>query len=128
MISEAMVGAFLSTYISSFDDLSGTAMAAHYHQPSVMTRADGSVYCFASVESTRSILAELVKAYFHQGARQWQYEDLTVVPIGRRGALASVNWLMANENGALLKRWRHSYTLVESSAGLQILAAIYNAP
>jgi hypothetical protein len=128
MISDATVGAFLRGYRSSFDDFTGVAMAAHYHLPSVLTRADGSVHCLSNAESTRDVLAELIRTYFRQGARLWQYEDLCVVPIGSRSVLASVDWLMLDERRALLKRWRHSYNLIESPDGLRILAATFNVP
>jgi hypothetical protein len=128
MISSTEVNQFLQAYVSSFEDFSGATMAAHYHMPSVMTRSDSSVHCFSAIDSTRAALSVLVKAYFDQGAREWRYEDLEVVPIGNRSVLASVDWLMLDDQGALLKRWRHSYNLVDSADGLKILAATFNVP
>jgi len=128
MISELAVHQFLRTYLLSFGDLSGESMAAHYHLPSVMTRADGSVHCFLEAESARVTLSDLTKAYIAQGARAWRYENLDVVPIGRRSILASVDWHMLDSHEGLLRSWRHSYNLVESAEHLIILAATFNVP
>lgn len=126
MISDQQVREFLDDYIASFADLRGVNMAGLYSLPSVMTRADGSVYGFTSSEEARTTLARVTQAYWEQGARFWRFDSLATVPIGSRSVLATVEWHMLSADGSVLKRWRHSYNLIDTPLGLRILAATYN--
>lgn len=122
----AAVETFLREYIEAFLARDGARIAAMYNTPFATVRADGSIHAFNSQEETRSFFQRVADSYYQEGSRGWKYENLTVVPLGGRSVLATLDWEMRRADGGAIRRWRQSYAFVTAGAGLRVLASIFH--
>jgi ketosteroid isomerase-like protein len=121
-----LVKAFLKDYMDAFIACDGARIAHAYHAPCVTVRADGSIHSFQSENEIQSFFQRLADTYYRDGSRDWKYENLEVLPLGERSALATLDWEMRREDGSAIRRWKQSYNFVAVDGRLRILASTFH--
>lgn len=121
-----LVQAFLKDYIDAFNACDGVRIARAYNTPCVTVRADGSIHSFQSENEIQSFFQRLADTYHRDGSRGWKYENLEVLPLGERSALATLEWEMRREDGSAIRRWKQSYNFVAVDGRLRILASTFH--
>jgi ketosteroid isomerase-like protein len=117
---------FLTAYTQAFDARDGNQIAALYHAPCVTVRGDGSIHCLQSRGEVQAFFQQVADTYYREGYRSSRFQDLEVVAIGARSALASLERDLLPGDGTVLRRWNQSYNLVRVGDGWKILVSTFH--
>jgi hypothetical protein len=120
------VRGFFEEYNNAFASIDGNRIAALYHMPTVTMRGDASIHCLQSRDELARFFQGVADSYYKDGYRGGSFENLQVVPIGERSALATMDWVMRRGDGSLIREWRQSYNLVRVGNGWQILVSTFH--
>jgi hypothetical protein len=104
----------------------GDRIASLYHAPTVSMRGDGSIHCLQSHEELTRFFQGVLDTYKREGRASTAMQDLTVVPIGVRSALATMTWKMLRADGSTIREWRQSYNIVRLAEGWRILVSTFH--
>ena len=124
MVSE--IQAFFEEYTRAFETFDGNRIAALYHAPTVTMRGDGSIHCLQSRDDLAKVFQGVADTYYKDGYRSGTFNNLQVLPIGERSALATMDWDQRRGDGTLIKEWRQSYNVVRIGDGWQILVSTFH--
>jgi hypothetical protein len=92
----------------------------------VTVRADGSVHSFKTRAEVEEFFQGVADTYKREGEANARFYDLEVVPIGARSALITLTWEQLRKDNSVLKSWRHSYNVVRTADGWQILTSTFH--
>jgi hypothetical protein len=102
----AEVRAFFETYLETFDSMDSPRIAALYHAPTVTTRDDGSIHCLRTREEFVRFFQGVADTYGKEVYRSGAFSNFSVVPIGGRSALATMDWRLCRADGSVIRGWR----------------------
>jgi hypothetical protein len=122
---EGEISDFLNQYNEAWK-FDGDQIAKLYCVPTVTVRGDGSIHSFQSREEIARFFQGVLDTYRGEGAIGGTMQDLEVVPLGERSALATVTWQNLRADGSVAKQWRQSYNLLRFAEGWRILATTFH--
>jgi len=120
------VRAFFEEYNNAFASIDGKRIAELYHMPTVTMRGDGSIHCLQSRQDLSQFFQGVADSYYKDGYRSGTIANFKIVPIGRRSALATMDWEMWRGDGSLIRMWRQSYNVVQVDDRWQILVSTFH--
>ncbi len=120
--------AFMQQYTETFDTRRGPLIAELYHVPCVTMRADGSTHCFTSRAEIAQFFDSVAASYAAEGAQSGRFKDFSVIPMGGRSMLTTVDWEMVGAAGRVIRQWRQSYNLIRTAIGWQIFVSTIHTP
>jgi len=124
--SKEEVRRFLVAYNEAFETFDAQKITPFYHVPCITVRGDGSVHVFQAATEIEDFFRGVAQKYRGDGYRSGTFHDLEVVPIGGRSVLATLTWEQLREDNSILRKWRHSYNLVDIGKNWQILASTFH--
>ena len=118
---------FFDRFVAAFREFDGERIAQRYVAPYQAMHTDGSIRSFAEQREIGAYFQRVVDEYHAQGCRSCRYLDLELLPLGSRGALATVTWQLLDGQGGVLRSWRESYGLSRAEVGLRIFVSVDHA-
>ncbi len=115
--------AFFDAFVAAFSSFDGVQVVARYAVPGLAIRGDGNVQVLQSRPDLEAFFQQVLDTYHRDGCRACRYRDLAITPIGNRGLLGAVTWDLLRADGSVLKSWRQSYNLAQTSEGWRIVAS-----
>lgn len=115
--------AFFDAFVAAFSSFDGVQVVARYAIPGLAIRSDGNAQVLQSRPELEAFFQQVLDNYHRDGCRACRYRDLIVTPIGARSLLGTVTWDLLRADGSVLKSWRQSYNLAQTSAGWRIVAS-----
>jgi hypothetical protein len=119
--------AFFDQYRRDFDRSDWKAFRAHFHEPFVTVRGDGSVHFLPSHIEIEEFFQTVANNWRREGYNRFSTSNYAVVPLGKFSLLASFDWEMLREDGSLIRKWRQSYQLVSIERQRRVLASTFHA-
>jgi hypothetical protein len=120
------VRGFFEEYAKAFDSIDGNRIAALYHMPTLTMRGDASIHCLQSRKELARFFQGVADTYYKEGYRNGSFNNLQVVPIGGRSALATLDWELRRGDGSVIREWRQSYNVVRVGSEWQILVSTFH--
>ena len=107
----ATAEAYFDRFVATFSTFDGAEVAQLFAAPVVALRGDGSLISLSQRDDVTRYYQAALDRYQLDGCRSCRWSDLSVTRMGRRAVLAAVTWDLLRDNGAVLTRWRQSYSL-----------------
>lgn len=119
----AHAGQFFDEFVEAFKTFDGSTIAERYVAPYLAMHMSGAAEVFGSSADIGAYFQGIVNGYHARGCRSCRYRELSVVPIGRESAIATVIWDLLAADGAALETWRESYNLYRVDGRYRIYAS-----
>jgi len=120
------INVFFDQFVEDFPAFDGKVLATRYLAPYTAVSSDGDLWLCREYSDIVIYLQSLLDRHTSQGVVACRYEDLEYTEIGKSSFLVSVTWTMSGEENKLISKWRESYNLVKTDAGLKIFTSIDN--
>ena len=119
--------AFFDRYRRDFDSNDWKAFTAHFHEPFVTVRSDGSVHFLPSRVEAEKFFQTVADNWQREGYDRFSTTNYAVMPIGKFSLLATFDWEMLRQDGSLVRKWRQSYQLISVERQWKVLASTFHA-
>jgi hypothetical protein len=113
--------AFFAWYSERYVALDVAAVSEVYEAPLLAVR-DGVALHLADRRAVHEHLAWLMAAHAASGAVQADIVSLDATPLGTKGAIATVHWLVGDAEGALVEDFHTTYQLLRAGDDWRILS------
>ncbi len=120
------VESFFREYNDTFKTIDGRRIATLYHAPSLTLRGDGTFLLLDTQEAIEKFFQKVAETYSGEGYADGAFTNLTVVPIGGRSALATMDWTLLRRDGTPIREWRQSYNLLRTPDGWKIILSTFH--
>ncbi len=118
---------FFDEFVDAFTSFDGNKIAERYHVPFVAVHSDGSVETMQSVTEIAAYFQRFLDQYHTDGCRSCTYDNLDVIPVGDACLLATVTWLLQDEDMDTVTSWRESYNLLCANNTMLVLSSVDHA-
>lgn len=110
-MSDALIERFFETYAERYMASDADTVAAMYEAPLLAVR-EGKAIHLGDHDAVRTHLASLMDAYRKAGAKRATIAALDITPLGRSSMLATVQWTVQSDDGAVLRDFTTSYHML----------------
>lgn len=100
---------YFSSYAATFDARDWDSFIAHYHQPAMSIRADGTVVLLHNHQQASSFFQSVAEKWRQEGYTHFTTRDFEVCTLGRYSAIVTFTWEMRSADNSIIRHWRQSY-------------------
>ena len=124
---EIAAQSFFDTFVEAFASFDGAVVAERYLAPYMAFHAVDSVQVFLSTAEIAAYFQQVLDGYRAGGCRACRWTEMTVVPLGRACAVATVTWKLLAEDRREIGAWRESYNLCQVEGRFKVFASTDHA-
>ena len=88
---------------------------------------DGAVACYHTMEEVRSFTQTRFDMFWKDKLVHWQRRSYDIITLGPAATVVSINWEVRQDDGPMMRAWRHYYTVVRGPQGWKIVNALFQA-
>lgn len=115
---------FFDEFVEAFKTFDGAVIAERYFVPFVAVHTDGTAETMQSRSEIANYFQRYLDSYYADGCRTCGYEDLEVTGVGETCMLATVTWLLFDDNQAVVTSWRESYNIISLASEMLVLSSV----
>jgi ketosteroid isomerase-like protein len=118
---------FFNQYAHSFDSKDWRGFIAHYHEPALSIRGDGSYMLLNSRDNAKEFFQSVSTKWASEGYAQFTTRERQVHQLGNLCALVTFIWEMRRHDGSFIREWRQSYEVVRRGVNWQVVMSTFHA-
>lgn len=118
---------YFDHFVEAFATFEGKNVARLFAFPYLSVGQNGNPRVFSQFEETATYFQEYLNSYKSSGCESCCYHALEVIPVGARGALATVTWSLRDAVGSEINTWRESYCVQRNDGQMLAYASIDHA-
>lgn len=115
---------FFDKFAQDFGSFDGSIIANRYFAPYTAISAEKAVSFYKESKDIEQYFAALLTDYQHQNVEYCTYSDFEFSTIGKKAALATMDWNMMKKDGTVVTSWRESYVLILDNSKWKIVCAV----
>ncbi len=114
-------------YARTFDSKDWGGFIAHYHEPALSIRGDGSQMLLTDRNEAKEFFQAVASKWASEGYEQFTTRERQVHQLGNLCALVTFVWEMRRHDGSLIREWRQSYEVVRRGVNWQVVMSTFHA-
>ena len=118
---------FFSEYARTFDFKDWQGFVAHYHEPALSIRGDGTLMLLTDRKSAKEFFESVALKWADEGYSHFTTRERQVHQLGSLCAIVTFIWEMRRHDGSLIRDWRQSYEVVRRGVNWQVVMSTFHA-
>lgn len=118
---------FFAEYGRVFDTWDMEAFSKMFCEPFVSVRPDGTVASMPTNKVAQEFFETVLEVWKKEGYKTFGMRDFDVTPIGTNSALVTLTWELLDSAGDMIRDWRQSYNLLNTSDGWKVITSTFHS-